>query len=139
MKTRFVKSILLVLLFLTAACQLKAEKKAERLAREQMTRVMGTEAVDRSVVELRPSKVGWMVIFRDANASCEEGFSIRGACRFGNQVFRDVYACVERDWDIRQMGNSGASDSLGQEDLCQLPTPELPTVAPNPSLSYGES
>jgi hypothetical protein len=132
MKVRFLKFVLLVLLLLTTSCQLKLEEKAEKLAREQMLGVMGAEAVDRSVIEVYPSKVGWMVIFRDANASCEEGFSLRGACRFGNRVFRDVYACVERNWSIRQIGTSGESQSLGKEDLCQVPGPVLPTAEPNP-------
>ena len=73
MKARFVRFILLVLLLLTASCQPKLELKAEKIARERMTDVMGADAVDRSVIEVRPSNVGWMVIFRDANASCEEG------------------------------------------------------------------
>src|SRR5688572_4149013 len=132
MKARFVNFILLVLLLLTASCQPKPEKRAEKVAREQMTQVMGEDAVDRSVIEVRPSKVGWMVIFQEANASCEEGFSLIGACRFGKRVFRDVYACIERNWSIRQMGYSGESESLGQEDLCQVPVPELPTGEPNP-------
>ena len=132
MKAQFVKFILLVLLLLTTSCQSKSEKKAEKVAREQMIQVMGAESVDRSVIEVRPSKVGWMVIFRDANASCEEGFSLIGACRFGNRVFRDVYACVERDWSIRQMGTSGESKSLGEEDLCQITGTVLPTAEPNP-------
>ena len=132
MKARFVKFILLVLLLLTTSCQSKSEKKAEKLAREQMIQVMGAEAVDRSVIEVRPSKVGWMVIFRDANASCEEGFSLIGACRFGNRVFRDVFACVERNWSIRQIGASRESKSLAEEDLCQVPETELPTAEPNP-------
>ena len=132
MKARFVKFIIVVLLLLTTSCHPRPEKKAEKLAREQMTRVMGADAVDRSVIEVHPSEVGWMVIFRDANASCEEGFSLIGACRFGNRVFRDVYACVQRNWNIEQMGYSGESESLGEEDLCQqLPAPELPTAAPN--------
>jgi len=132
MKARFVKFILLVLVLTTAYCQPKPEKKAGKIAREQMTDVMGADAVDRSVIEVRPSKVGWMVIFRDANASCEEGSWWPGACRFGNRVFRDVYACVEQNWIIEQMGYSSESKSLGDEDLCQLPAPELPTVEPNP-------
>jgi hypothetical protein len=130
MKARFVIFILLVLLLLTTSCQPKPEKKAEKLAREQMILVMGADAVDRSLIEIHSSKVGWMVIFRAANASCEEGFSLRGACRFGNRVFRDVYACVERNWSIRQMGYS--VESLGEEDLCQVPGPVLPTAEPNP-------
>ena len=132
MKVRFVKFILVVLLALTTSCQLKPQKKAENIAREQMTRVIGGNAVDRSVIEVHPSKVGWMVIFRDANASCEEGSWWPGACRFGNRVFRDVYACVERNWSIEQMGYSGESESLKDEDICQLPAPELPTAEPNP-------
>jgi len=133
MKTRFVRSSLLIFLLLTASCQPKPEKKAEKVARDQMIRVMGENAVNRSVIEVRSSRVGWMVIFRDANASCEEGSFWPGACRFGNHVFRDVYACIKRDWSIEQMGNSGESESLGDEDLCQqLPAPELPTATPNP-------
>ena len=132
MKTRFVKLITIVFLLLTTSCQAKPEKKAEQLAREQMTRVIGADAVDRSVVVIRPSVVGWMVIFRDANASCDEGPFWPGACRFGNRVFRDVYACVERNWNIRQKGASGESESLGEEDLCQVPTTELPTAEPGP-------
>ena len=132
MKIRFVRFILLVLLLPTASCQPKLEIKAEKVAREQMTYVMGADAVDRSVVEVHPSKVGWLVIFRDANASCEEGSWWPGACRFGNRVFRDVYACVEWNWSIRQMGTSGESEALGEEDVCQGPTPELSTAEPNP-------
>jgi hypothetical protein len=41
MTARFVKSILLVLFLVTASCQQKPEKKTEKLAREQMTRVRG--------------------------------------------------------------------------------------------------
>lgn len=132
MKTRCVRFITLVFLLLTTACQPKPEKKAEQLAREQMVGVIGESAVDRSVVEVRPSTVGWMVIFRDANVSCDEGPFWPGACRFGNRVFRDVYACVERNWSIRQMGASGETESFGEEDLCQVPTAELPTAEPNP-------
>jgi len=132
MRPRFVRFILLVLPLMTAACQPKLELKAEKIAREQMTPVMGAEAVDRSVIEVRPSQVGWMVVFRDANASCEQGSWWPGACRFGNRVFRDVYACVEWDWNISQMGYSGESEALGEEDLCLAPAPERPTLLPNP-------
>jgi hypothetical protein len=130
-KARFVR-LILVFLLLTAACQPKPEKKAEQVAREQMTGVIGTNAIDRSVIEVRLSNVGWMVIFRDVNVSCDEGAFWPGACRFGNRVFRDVYACVERDWNIRQMGASSESKSLGEEDLCQLPAAELPTATSHP-------
>jgi hypothetical protein len=81
MKARCIKFILLLMLI--TSCQPKPEKKAENLAREQMIGVMGEDAVDRSVIEVYASRVGWMVIFRDANASCKEGFSLIGACRFG--------------------------------------------------------
>ena len=132
MKARSIKFIFLVLLLLTTSCQSKSEKKVVTLAREQMIGVMGVDAVDRSVIEVYPSKVGWMVMFRGANASCEEGFSLRGACRSGNRGYRDVYACVERNWSIRQIGASGESESLGEEDLCQVPGPVLPPAEPNP-------
>ena len=90
------------------------------------------QLADRSVIEVRPSQAGWMVIFRDANASCEQGSWWPGACRFGNRVFRDVYACVEWNWSINQMGYSGESEALGEEDLCQAPAPERPTFEPTP-------
>jgi hypothetical protein len=139
MNTRLGRTILLIFLLLTTSCQTKPEKKAEKLAREQMALVMGADAVDRSVVEVHLSKVGWMIIFRDANASCQEGFSLIGACRFGNRVFKDVYACVERNWNIEQMGYSGESESLGEEDLCQqVPAPELPTAEANPTLTVSK-
>lgn len=132
MKTRFIKFIPFVFLLLTTSCQAKPENKAEQLAREQMTPVIGVSAVNRSVIEVRPSIVGWMVVFRDANASCDEEPFWPRACRFGAHVFRDVYACVKRDWSIRQMGASSASESLGAEDLCQTTTAPLPTTEPNP-------
>ena len=135
--TRSIRFILLILFLLTAACQEKPEKKAEQFAREQMIRTIGLSAVNRSHIEVHPSGVGWLVIFRDANASCVEGSFWPGACRFGAKVFRDVYACVEHDWNIGQIGASGASESLGSEDLCQAPLPgattePLPTAAPHP-------
>ena len=132
MKNRFLSLIALIFFLLTNACQPNPEEKAEQLAREQMIGVIGVNAVDRSVIDAYPSKVGWMVIFRDANASCDKGSFWPGACRFENRIFRDVYACVEGNWSIRQMGTSGESASLGDEDLCQVPGPVLPTAEPNP-------
>jgi hypothetical protein len=120
MKTRSLSLIALIFFLLTSACQPEPEEKAEQLAREQMIGVIGATAVDRSVIEVRPSKVGWMVIFRDANASCDEGSFWPGACRFANRSF------------IRQMGTSSESESLDDEDLCQVPGPVLPTAEPNP-------
>ena len=131
--TPFIKFIPLVILLLITACQEKPEKKAEQLAREQMTRTIGLSAVNRSVVEVRPSVVGWMVLFRNANASCDEGSFWPGACDFRANIFRDVYACVERDWSIRQMGATGPSESLGAEDLCQA-SPSNQTATPAPTL-----
>lgn len=130
MKTRFARIISLIFLLLLVACQPQPEKKAEQLAREYMTTVIGESAVDRSAIEVRPSAVGWMVIFRNAHASCDEAILWRGACRDGNREFRDVYACVERNWMIRQIGGTG--DSIGEEDLCQTPATEAPTAKPNP-------
>jgi hypothetical protein len=132
MKTRFLSLIALIFFLLTSACQPEPEERAEQLAREQMIGVIGANAVKRSVIEVHPSKVGWIVIFREANASCEEGSFWPGACRFENRLFRDAYACVERNWSIRQMGTGGESESLGNEDLCQVPGPVLPTAKPNP-------
>jgi hypothetical protein len=95
------------------------QQKAEQVAHDRMQQVIGSSAVNRAHVEVRSSAAGWMVVFRDANASCSEGTFWPGACRTGANTFRDVYACVERDWQIRQMGASSASAPLGAGDLCQ--------------------
>jgi len=120
MKPHF-RFIFFSLLLLIVACQEHPEKRAEQVAREQIIQTIGIDAVNRSYIEVRPSAVGWMVVFSDAKASCEESSLWPGACRFASNVYRDVYACVERDWRIRQIGGSGASESLGMEDLCQAP------------------
>jgi len=116
--------IFFLLPLLVVACQENPEKRAEQVAIEQMMRTVGIDAVNRSHIEVRPSAVGWMVVFSDAKASCKESSLWPGACRFASNVYRDVYACVERDWRIRQIGGSGASESLAMEDLCQAPLSE---------------
>ena len=125
------------LVLLTVVDQRSPEQKAEQLAREQMRLVIGADAINRAHVEVRPSAVGWMVVFRNANASCADGVWWPGACRFAANSFRDVYACVERDWRIRQMGATSASEPLGTVDLCRAPPSGLtatlaPTSAPSP-------
>ena len=136
--TRSRRILLLILLVLAAACQPDPKQKAEQLARHQMEATIGAKAVERAHVEIFPSRVGWMVVFRDANATCEEGVWWPGACDFAqtNQVYTDVYVCVERDGNMRQMGAS-SDKSLRTEDLCQAPPPGqtatvAPTMIPNP-------
>ena len=109
------------------------EQHAERLAREHMANVIGAAAIEQSRVELRPSRCGWMVVFRDAEARCGDAPFWPGACRFGPAVFQDVYACVLRDWQIQQVGGSHSPQSLGAEDLCQCSPDGTSTIAPEPT------
>ena len=132
---RRARLILLMFLLLLTACQQRPEETAEQRARHLMAPVIGADAMQRAHVEVRPSTVGWLVIFRNANASCAEGTFWPGACRFGSRVFRDVYACVERDWQIRQMGASSAVNSLGAEDLCDAPSAPQPATLASTAVS----
>ena len=111
------------------------EQRAERLAREHMSRVVGAAAIERSRVEVRPSTCGWMVVFRDAEAHCGDGPFWPGACRFGPAVFRDVYACVLRNGQIQQVGASQSSLSLDAEDRCQCASDGTGTIAPEPTAA----
>jgi hypothetical protein len=116
---RHAKWILLFLLFVLVSCQQIDAQRAEQTARWYMVQNIGIRAVLRAHVEVRPSKVGWMVIFRDAYASCDEGISFIGACRFAPTVYKDVYACVPQDWTIRGVGATKEPVSVGAEDVCQ--------------------
>ena len=111
------------------------EQRAERLAREHMSRVIGAAAVERSHVEVRPSTCGWMVVFHDAEARCGDGPFWPGACRFGPAVFRDVYACVLRNGQIQQVGASQSPLSLDAEDRCQCAPDGASTIAPEPTAA----
>jgi hypothetical protein len=120
-----------------AACVLAppiGERQAAKRAQAYLRGVTGAAAVDRARLEVRPSRVGWMVVLRDADAACGDGPFWPGACRFGPTVYRDVYVCVERDGSaIHQAGASTSPRPLGPEDLCQIAggTPR-PPVAPTP-------
>jgi hypothetical protein len=108
------------------------ERQAAARARAYLRPVAGAAAVDRARVEVRPSRVGWMVVLRDADAACGDASFWPGACRFGPAVYRDLYVCVERQHSaIRQVGASTSPRPLGPEDLCQLPggTPRPPVAA----------
>ncbi len=109
------------------------ERRAERLAREHMSRVIGAAAIERSRVEVWPSTCGWMVVFRDAEAHCGDGPFWPGACRFGPAVFRDVYACVLRNGQIQQVGASQSPLSLDAEDRCRCAPDGTGTIAPEPT------
>lgn len=111
------------------------DQRAERLAREHMSRVVGAAAIERSRVEVRPSTCGWMVVFRDAEAHCGDGPFWPGACRFGPAVFRDVYACVLRNGQIQQVGASQSPLSLDAEDRCQCAPDGASTIAPEPTAA----
>lgn len=110
--------LVLVSLLMLVACRQSDEQKAEQLAREYMTHAIGALAVNRAQVEVHPSKSGWQVIFRDANASSAQGFLGPDACGIAGRdcVFRDVYACIDNDWKIRQVGGSPATVSLNAQD-----------------------
>ena len=113
------------------------ETVAETVAREYMVIKAGADAVNRSQVEVRPSDGGWMVVFHDAEAACGSGGDFwPGACRGGaaSAVYRDVYACVERDGWSWRIGGAGASpQSLGPEDRCQRGGgPPAPSAAATP-------
>jgi len=106
------------------------QQQAERLARERMNLTIGAAAVGRSRVEVWPSKCGWLVVFRDAEARCGDGPFWPGACRADATVFRDLYACVQGDGQILQMGGSQSPQALGAEDQCQCSRGVTATVAP---------
>jgi hypothetical protein len=123
---RLTKLLLLVFLLTLVACRQNDEQKAVQLAREYMSRTIGANAVNRAQVEVHSSEAGWQVIFRDAYASSDEGSLGPDACGWGGSscVFRDVYACIDSDWMIRQVGGSPATASLGTQDaVCQTLSP----------------
>jgi hypothetical protein len=132
------KSILLCLSLLLAlrGCQLSPQARAEQQARDYMTIVIGADAVNRAHVAISRSPAGWMVIFRDAYATCDQGTWFPGACRFGRQTpYRDVYTCVPDNGEIGQVGASGDSP-FGNDDLCQWSSPNA-TCAPELTATPG--
>jgi len=133
-RTTWIGGGLLALLLLLGWRPLQAqgeEQRAVELAREQMGVKVGAEAIARSHVEVRPVPAGWAVIFREAYARCGEAPFWPGACRFGPAVFRDVYACVEREgWRIRRSGGCQSPYALAAEELCLDVPLGVATVAP---------
>jgi hypothetical protein len=119
-----------------AGCQGSTQTQAEQQARDYMTIVIGMEAVSRSHVVVTRSQAGWLVVFRDAYATCDQGAWFPGACRFGRQApYQDVYTCVPDTGEISQVGASG-DRSLGDDDPCQWPSPNG-TRAPAPTAAPG--
>jgi len=136
---RFATRLFLLFLFVLVACQQNNdERKAEQLARTLMIEAIGANAVNRAHVEIRSSEAGWQVIFRDAYASCGEGSFWPGACSFGPRTFRDVYACVDPNWMIHELGASSAIDPVGAQDICHA-LPTGPTIAPAPTYPPQET
>jgi hypothetical protein len=135
---RFAKLLLPLLVLMLAACQQNDEQKAEQLARKFMTEAIGANAVNRAHVEIRSSEAGWQVIFRDTYASCGEGSFWPGACSFGPRTFRDVYACVDPNWMIHELGASSATDSVREQDVYHA-MPSGPTIAPAPTEPARET
>lgn len=131
---RLAKLLFLVFLLMLVACRQNDEQKAVQLAREYMSHAIGANAVNRAHVEVHFSKAGWQVIFRDAYASSDEGSLGPDACGWGGSdcVFRDVYACIDGDWMIRQVGGSPATVPLEAQDVvCQA----MPPIAPAPTMA----
>src|SRR5438874_5915468 len=110
---------LLSLLLALDGCQGSTKARAEQQARHLMTLVIGADAVNRAQVVVTRSEAGWLVMFRDAYATCDQGVWFPGACRFGRQApYRDIYTCVPDSGEIGQVGASGDSP-FGAEDPCQ--------------------
>ena len=104
---------------------------AVHVARASMRSHSGVAATNRASVQVVPARGGWLVIFHDAQATCDQGTWWPDACRDGARVvYRDVYACVLRDgWLIDQIGASPRRIAAG--DLCTDPGPRRPGVAPS--------
>jgi hypothetical protein len=135
---RLAKLLFLVTLLVLVACRQNDEQKAVQLAREYMSRTIGANTVNRAHVEVHFSDAGWQVIFRDAYASSDEGVLGPDACGWGGNdcVFRDVYACIDGDWMMRQVGGSPATVSLEAQDMvCQA----MPPLAPAPTMASSRS
>lgn len=129
-------SIILPAVLVLAGCQGSTQAQAEQRARDYMTIVIGADAVKRAHLDTHRSQAGWMVIFRDAYATCDQGTWFPGACSSGRQTpFRDVYTCVPDSGEIGQAGTSGDLP-FGNEDLCQWPSPNG-TRAPAPTAIPG--
>src|SRR5947209_4123344 len=133
------KSILpcLSLLLALCGCQLSPQARAEQQARQYMTVVIGADAVNRARVIVTRSQAGWLVMFRDAYATCDKGTWFPGACRFGRQApYRDVYTSVPESGEIGQVGASGDSP-FGNDDPCQWSSPDA-TRAPALTATPGK-
>jgi len=125
-------SILLAL----GGCQGNTHAGAEQRARAIMTIVIGADAVNRSHVVVSRSQGGWLVMFRGAYATCDQGVWFPGACRNARQTpFQDVYACVPDSGEIGQVGAS-SEGPIGDDDPCQWRSPNA-TVAPAPTAAPG--
>ncbi len=132
--TRLAQTLFLLALLMLAACRQTDEQKAEQIAREYMSHTIGASAVSRAHIETHASAAGWQVIFHDAYASSDEGPFWPDACGWGGSdcVFREVYACIDGDWMIRQVAGSPATASFEAKDVA---CPPMPPLAPAPTLA----
>ncbi len=88
------------------------QQRATQAARADLERTVGPGALDRATVEVRPSAVGWLVVFRDINLPCEQ-VHWPEACGMAAPlrptptpyVYHDLFACVEAaTWRVGRAG-----------------------------------
>ena len=138
---RITRLSFLIFLLMLVACTQNDEQKAVQIAREWMIRTAGANAVHRAHVETRLSKTGWLVIFRDAYATSDEGSWWPDACGFGQThcVYRDVFACVGHDWMIHEAGATAPTVSFENQTVCDADASPTGIVSPAPTITPAPS
>lgn len=77
------------------------EERAERVARASLRGVAATQPAALSRAEVRPTTIGWLVLFRYPAARCPESAGGLDGCRL-------LWVCVARDdWRVRGIGSAG--------------------------------
>jgi len=100
------------------------QQRATQAARAYLEPTVGTGGLDRATVEVRPSAVGWLVVFRDVNLPCAQvhwpeacGMAAPLGPTPTPYVYRDLFACVEvATWRVGRAG--GGPQPLDDEDHC---------------------
>jgi hypothetical protein len=106
---------------LIAAWHMNSAWRAGLVGRWAMASFISPAAMERSQIEVRSSREGWLVIFHDANVVCGvDGPYMPGACPGGAETYRDAHACVRSLPFVSALERGTSPNHLGpEEDPCE--------------------
>ena len=129
--------VALAVVLLVTAWHLSTAWRAGLVGRWLMASFISPVALERSQVEVRASRQGWLVVFHDADVVCGiDGPFMPGACQGGTETYRDTFACVRSLPFLLGIQRGASPQRLGsEEDPC--PRGSTPPGSPGILPPFG--